>query len=69
MKPPALRNAKAANTAMLMFTGIGGSIFVLATYKFWIKPYMDKQRRLDAEMCANAVFENQFRVADTDHKQ
>lgn len=69
MKPPALRNAKPANSPMLMFTGIGASIIALAAYKFWIKPYMDKQRRIDAELCANAVFEKQFRVVDADQKQ
>lgn len=69
MKPQALRNAKPANFPTLMFTGIGGSLFVLASYKLWIKPYMDKQRRLDAEMYANVVFDNQLRSAEADHNQ
>lgn len=61
MKPPALRNAKPANIPMLMFAGIGGSITVVATYKFWIRPYLEKQRRREAELVANAIFDSQMR--------
>lgn len=66
MKPPALRNAKPANFPMLMFTGIGGSIALVTAYKFWIRPYLQKQRRLDAEMVANAVYENQMQKMESD---
>lgn len=61
MKPHALRNAPGVSFPTLMITGIGGSLIVLGTYKFLLKPYFEKQRRLDNQEIAKMVYESRFK--------
>lgn len=58
MAQHALRNAKPANSATLMITGIVSSIVVLATYKFIFRPQMLRNRHLEAEKYAEFLTSN-----------
>lgn len=55
MKPQALRNAKPAHFPTLMFTGIAGSMAVIALYKYGIQPQLKRNRREEAEHYADIL--------------
>ncbi|KAH8378424.1 hypothetical protein KR093_011315 [Drosophila rubida] len=49
----------ASTTVGLMAIGVGSTAIIFATHRFLIKPYQDKNRRLDAEACAEYIFQQE----------
>ncbi|KAM8716345.1 hypothetical protein ACLKA7_003254 [Drosophila subpalustris] len=54
----------ASTTVGMMAIGIGSTVLIYSTHRFLIKPHLDKRNRLEAEACAEYIFqqESQRRV-------
>ncbi|XP_034129025.1 uncharacterized protein LOC117584309 [Drosophila guanche] len=49
----------ATTTVGLMAIGIGSTVLIFAGHRFIVKPYQSKQRRLEAEACADYLFQQE----------
>ena len=59
MSIPSPRNAKPASAFALMATGLIGTMTLLGSYRFLIKPYLDARQRKKAEEYANYIYDKQ----------
>jgi len=50
----------ASTTVGMMAIGIGSTIVIYSTHRFLIKPHQDKKRRLEAEACAEYIFQQEL---------
>ncbi|XP_015036924.1 uncharacterized protein LOC113565548 [Drosophila persimilis] len=49
----------ATTTVGLMAIGIGSTVLIYTGHRFIVKPYQSKQRRLQAEACADYLFQQE----------
>lgn len=53
-----LRNF-ATTTVGMMVIGIGSTMIIYSTHRFLIRPHLEKKRRLEAEACAEYIFQQE----------
>lgn len=49
----------ASTTVGMMAIGIGSTMILYSTHRFLIKPHLETKRRLEAEACAEYIFEQE----------
>ncbi|KAH8305381.1 hypothetical protein KR018_000114 [Drosophila ironensis] len=50
----------ATTTVGLMAIGIGSTALIYATHRFVVEPHLNQKRRLEAEACADYLFEQEL---------
>lgn len=49
------QTTKPVHYPTMMFTGVASSIVVLFVFKFWLKPKLVRNQRLEGERCADTL--------------
>ncbi|XP_022219254.1 uncharacterized protein LOC111071991 [Drosophila obscura] len=55
-------------TVGLMAIGIGSTVLIYTAHRFIVKPYQTKQRRLEAEACADYLFQQEAHPIRSQHR-
>lgn len=53
----------ATTTVGLMAIGVGSTALIYTTHRFLIKPHLNEKRRLEAEACAEYLFQQEAHTA------
>lgn len=49
----------ASTTVGMMAIGIGSTMIIYSTHRFLIRPHLEQKRRLEAEACAEYIFQQE----------